>query len=543
MTQTGRSLRALATNRALTRVAVTWELFVLAEYTVWIAMLVYAYDRGGATAAGIVAVAQLVPSALVAPVFATWADRGPVRVLVVGYALQTLGMLVAALALLSDGPPLVAYGGAILASACVSAVRPAQSALTPGLARTVEELTAFNAVTGWLENLGIMVAGALTGLGLALGGPGLVFAGATCLTLVAALLLLGLHAPASSVESDEQSSPFAAVAEGVAVLRRHREPRLLVALLTAEYVVIGAVDLLFVVVAIDVLGQGPEWTGYLNTAYGVGGVAASLVTVALLGRRLGWPLVAATTLLGGALAVTALSHEVPLTLLLLGLVGLGRAVLDVAARTLLQRSISPDLLGRVFGLTESLSMAGLAVGSLLVPLLASLGGNEAALVGTALVVPVVLLAGSRSISHLDNAARMPVVEIALLRSMPHFRALPTPEIEGLARAAERRELVDGEVLMSQGEPGQDFFAIAEGEVAISVDGRPRGTRTRPEGLGEIALLRRVPRTATVTARGPVVLYRLEGEQFLTVVTGHDATARRADDEAARRLRSDLDPLA
>jgi CRP-like cAMP-binding protein len=133
---------------------------------------------------------------------------------------------------------------------------------------------------------------------------------------------------------------------------------------------------------------------------------------------------------------------------------------------------------------------------------------------------------------------VPVVEISLLRSMPHFRALPAPELEGIAHALERRTFADGDTVIRQGEVGDAFYAIAEGRVQVTVDGTDRGSRTRPEGLGEIALIRRVPRTATIVADGPLVLYRLDGAAFLTIVTGHAATADRVDALAATRLAAD-----
>jgi hypothetical protein len=520
-------------------VSAAWLLFILSEYSVWIAMLVYAYGRGGATTAGVVAVAQLVPGIVVGPLLSTVVDRrSPVPVLVGGYVVQTVGMAITAAVLYADGPALAAYGGAILASAAVTAIRPAQAALTPGLARSADELTASNAVLGWLENLGIVMAGALIGVALSGGQPGLVFAiGSSCTTLAAALLA-GLKVPGMAVDGGEQQSgALAAVLEGLAILKRRRQPRLLVGLITAEYVVVGALDLLFVVLAISVLHQGAQWSGYLNTAYGVGGVIAGVVTITLLGRRLAAPLMFAAATVWIALAATAFSDNAVITLLLLGAVGLGRAVLDTATRTLLQRTVPSDLLGRIFGVVEGLSMAGLAIGSLLVPLLSHLGGTRGALIGTAAVLPIAALLGGRAIRSLDAAARVPVVEIALLRAMPHFRALPTPELEGLARAAERRTFSDGEPIIRQGDPGDLFYAISEGQVEVLVNGVSVGIRRRPEGLGEIALLRKVPRSATVIADGPVVLYALDGDKFVTVVTGHDTTRHHAEAVATSRLRS------
>jgi signal-transduction protein with cAMP-binding, CBS, and nucleotidyltransferase domain len=177
-----------------------------------------------------------------------------------------------------------------------------------------------------------------------------------------------------------------------------------------------------------------------------------------------------------------------------------------------------------------------------VPILSGIGGTTTALIGTAVVIPLVVLLGAKAITSLDSGARVPIVEIALLRAMPHFRALPTPALEGLAQAVQRREFADGTTIIRQGDPGDLFYAISEGRVKVFVDGEQIATRERPEGLGEIALLRKVPRSATVVADGPVVLYALDGQQFVTVVTGHDPTRRKAEAVADLRLRGDDRPL-
>lgn len=524
-------------NRGLARVAAAWLLFLLAEYAVWIGMLVYAYARSGAFVAGVVAVAELVPGIVIGPLVSTIADRrSPVVLLVWGYVVQTLGMAITAAVLYADGPALSAYAGAVLASTAVTATRPAQAVLLPGLARSPDELTVANAMFNWLDTVAIVLSGTMAGLALSSGHVGLVFAiGAGC-TAVAAVLPLGLHARALSLdESDDADGSLALVREGLGVLRARREARVLVSVITAEYIVIGALDLLFVVVAVSQLHDSQAWAGYLNTAHGIGGLGAVAITMALLGRSLGPPLLGASGLLCIAIALVAFTHSTALTLVLMAAAGLGRAVLDTAAQTLLQRTVPADLLGRVFGLVEATTSIGLTIGSLLVPLLVHLGGVRAAVLGTAAVVPVFALFSGRAIMSLDSAAHVPIVQIALLRSMPHFSALPAPQLEGLAQAAERRSFTSGQTIIRQGEPGTEFYAIAEGTVDVSVDGQHVRTCGRPEGFGEIALLRNEPRSATVVANGPVVLYALDGETFMTVVTGHDATHRHSEGIADERL--------
>lgn len=207
----------------------------------------------------------------------------------------------------------------------------------------------------------------------------------------------------------------------------------------------------------------------------------------------------------------------------------------MATRTLLQRSVPPALIGRVFGVFEGFVMAGLEVGALLVPALAHLGGSRLAVLGVAAVLPLTTAAGGRAVFRLDVGNAVPVVQIALLRSLPLFAELPAPAIEGLAAALRPAELSAGDVLIGQGDPGDAYFAIAAGELDAVQDGQWLGRYGRGEGVGEIALLRAVPRTATVTARTAATVYRLDRRLFLTAVLGHAPTRRQADQITVVRL--------
>ena len=205
-------------------------------------------------------------------------------------------------------------------------------------------------------------------------------------------------------------------------------------LLTAEAVVVGALDLLIVILAISVL-KGPEaWVGFFNSACGAGALLAATASAVLVGRRLGGPILGAALVLSGALAVLALGLGLAGTVALLAVAGASYTLLDIATRTLLQRSVPPQLIGRVFGLLEGFVMGGYALGALLVPLLVHLGGDRLALLGAAAVLPLAAAAGGRALFGLDAGATVPVVEIRLLRSLPLFAELPAPAIEGLAAA-------------------------------------------------------------------------------------------------------------
>ncbi|HEY2640790.1 MAG TPA: cyclic nucleotide-binding domain-containing protein [Streptosporangiaceae bacterium] len=532
--------RAVAGNAALVRVVGAYALFILTEYSVWIAVLVYAYSRGGALIAGVVALAQLVPAALLAPVFAVFADRrSPVALLAVGYLTQAVAIGATAIAMTAHIPAAV-YAAAVVASTAVTTTRPAQSTLIPSLAVTPNQLTAANVVVGWAEAAGIAIAGSLTGVLIWLGGIASVLEVCAALGLVAALLVVMLRVPALAAPPEQASQLTAGFTTGVRLVLREPRLRLMLALMTAEATVLGALDLLFVILAITVLGRPQAWAGYLNSAFGAGAVLAGTFGVLLIGRRLGVPILAAAVLLSGALAMLAAGLGLRWTVALLVMAGASHSVLNVASRSLLQRSVPAHLLGRVFGLLEALTMGGLALGAVLVPVLIHLGGSSLALLGVAAVLPIAGIAGGRGLFNLDATAPVPVVQIALLRSLPLFAELPAPALEGLAAALTQVDLPAGAVLLRQGEEGDAYYAIAAGELEVMQDGHVLRRCARGEGVGEIALLRAVPRTATVVARSDATVYRLGREPFLVAVVGHAATGRRADGIAVARLAADTE---
>ncbi|MEO5632892.1 MFS transporter [Gaiella sp.] len=529
-----RVVAVVARNPDIRRVQIAFSAFNGAEWAVWIAMLVYAYGRGGATAAGLVALFQMIPATLFAPFAAVLGDRyRPARVLTLGYFIQATAMGATAAALLLDGPPALAYTCAAVAATATTMTRPTMAALTPGLCRTPEELTASNVVAGWSESTSILVAPALAGLILAVSSPGWVFLVMGTAVLGGALLVMSIPGPAANPASG--TSVRKELVEGFSVVASEPSARTLVGLLGAEQIALGMLDVLYVVLAVSVLGMGNGGAGYLNAAFGLGGALAIAITATLVGRaRLIPAIVGALAVWATAFILLAIVSTIVAAMLLLVVAGASHSLFDVSGRTLLQRTAPPEVLARVFGVLECLMSAGIATGALLAPLLVHLGGTTAAIVGTGILLPVMALLIGRRLFALDASATVPIVEIGLLRSLRLFSALSPPSLEGIARSLQPLEATAGTPIVTQGEDGEHYYAIAEGELEVVIDGKRVTVLTRGDGFGEIALLHDCTRTATVAALTDVKLYSLAKEPFLQVLTGHPAAMDSATAIVAER---------
>lgn len=527
-------LREVLRLPTMRRLALAYFAFIAAEFGVWVAILVYAYDRGGSRESAFAAVIQLIPAILFAPLAGAIVERREsVRVLHLGYASVAAALAATFIALVSAAPAFVVYSAATVATCAMTVTRPAQAVITPEVARTPGELTAVNLVTGWAESAAIFLAPALAGVLLALSGPAAVYGTFAAVMIVAAILTAGLQTAgvARVTVIDRAATRLARgeILEGLRVLRDQAPARLVIIVFAASYAVIGALDVLTVVLAVSVLDLGDGGAGFLVAAIGAGGVLGSLASAVLVGRRrLAPALVGSALVCGTALVILAAVTNIVAVLALLAVVGMTRSVLALAGHTLLQRSTPPAALARVFGLVEALNLTGLAIGSIAVPILVAAGGSVAALIGVGAILPVVVLLRLRQILQVDRTATVPVVELALLRGMRIFAALPAPAIEGLARSATPLEIPAGTYLIREGEVGDRFYAVADGELEIRRGGTDLGLRGRGEGIGEIALLRNVPRTADVIAVVPTRLFALDRTAFVVAITGHEPARIEAD---------------
>ena len=544
MREQGRVLLAVARDATLARLELAYFGFNMAEYATWVAILVYAYGLGGAGASAVVAIIQLIPSGMVAPFAAYAGDRYPRdRVLVVGYVLQGVTLAAAAVGLYAGWPPAATIGLATVAAMTFTITRPVMAVLLPSLTHTPGDLTAANTVTGLVENVAKFVGPLIGGVILAVAAPGGVFVVFALLSLGSAGLVARLPAKLEAPPREGDVGLRAILAGafgGFGVVAWNRAVLLLVVILSLTTVVVGALDILFVAVAIDLLGEGEEWAGYLSAAFGLGGVAGSFATVLLIGRRRMTPALGATGgLYGLPIAAIAVAPGLVGATTLLAASGAGGSVVAVAGQTLLQRTAPEAVLSRVFGVVESLAMFALAAGSLAAGLIVTTAGIGWALVATGLLVPVTLVATWAWLGAIDRHARAPDPEaLALLRSVPIFAPLSALAIDRILAELERLQVPAGHELIRQGDPGDRFYIVISGRVEVIRDGRHVAERGRGDYFGEIALLRDVPRTATILTLTPVEVIAIERERFLEAVIGHAQSRAQAEAVAAARSASD-----
>ena len=504
---------------ALRRTLAAYLLFNLSELAIWLAILIWAYDRGGVNAASLLAVAQLVPAAVVAPAAAAWLDRmDHRRALTLGYVLQSLTMFATGAFMLLRAPYFAVAAAAILASCAVTLTRPVHFALLPQFSQTTEQLTAGNGISSMAEGLAAFVGPLASGVITALRGVGTVPVILGFTSLLAAALTAGLGAsdPPRAVSPE-------AVDRGLrGLLEVAREPGALVlTLLTGlKYVVYGMLDILLVGLAIGSLHLSHAGPGFLNSALGVGVVLGGSLAVLRGGRRRMTPLfMFGAALVGLPLMLLANTHLFVLVLFLILLVGAGTSLFDITARTLTQRALPEHLLAPMFGLQESVTMIGLLVGSVLAPaLVAGFGLTTAFFVAGGAFLLLIFTAVPR-LHRLEQRTKVPEDIYNSLLPVRPLTPLSPRAREQLARYANRMSMRGGEIVVAQGEVGDKFYVVVSGELDVSIDQQHVRSLGPGDWFGEIALLRDVPRTATVTATSDAQLLAIGREPFLWAVTG------------------------
>ena len=544
LAESGRAFQEVFRNQGLRRIELAWAASILGTWAYGIAVVVYAYEQGGATAVGVVGLARWLAAAVASPFAALLGDRYDRRWVMVASDLARAGLIAgAAVAVFLDAPPIVIYVIAGLVGVAATAFRPAEAALVPSLARTPEELTAANVASSTIESVGIFGGPAIGGLLLAVSGPGVVFAVTACALLWSAFLVAGVHPveakaavePEAGVEPESVSVVDELLA-GFRTIGRERRLRLLVGLFSAQTFVDGMLNVLIVVIALKVLDTGQAGVGFLNSAVGIGGLLGAVAAAALVARkRQAADFGIGIFIWGIPIALVAVWPNQVFVLVLFAVVGIGNTIVDVSGMTLLQRAAPDEVLARVFGVLESILLLTAGLGALAAPLLLNWLGTRGALIVAGALLPLVVVPSWPRLNAIDQAAKVPVERLEVLRANPIFAPLPPGTLEQLADALEEVDAASGEEIVRQGEPGDRFYLIKSGAFDVQVDGKLVQTLEPGDSFGEIALLRDLPRTATVKARTEAALYALDQRQFLAAVTGFGPSLSAAEGVIGMRL--------
>jgi predicted MFS family arabinose efflux permease len=521
-------------NPQLRRIQLAGAGSVMGLWAYSVALAVFAYDAGGAKAVGIVTLVRAIPAAISAPFTSTLADRLPRVPFMVATNIGRAAAIGAAGAVaLAGGSEWLVYTLAGLAAILGTAFLPAESALLPTLARSAEELTAANVVRSTIESVGTFAGPAVGGALLAVTTPGTVMLVTAAAFVWGAVLVAMIHPDTgrgeeTAEESGRDGAFLRELTAGFGAIARDRRLRVVVGLYSAQTLLAGALGVLVVVTALDLLSWNDSGVGLLNAAMGVGGIVGSLAAFALIGRkRLASDFGLGIVLWGAPLAAIGIWPHAWVALVALAILGLGNTLVDVAGLTLLQRTAPPDVIGRVFGVLEMILVATIGLGAAVAPVLIHAFGVRWSLVATGAFLPVLAALTWRRLVQIDAESHAPA-EFTLLESVPIFSPLPRPSLERLASQLQPVVVAAGITVIRQGDPGDRFYVVESGRLRVTVDGASTGELSPGGSFGEIALLRNVPRTATVVAKTDARLWALGRDDFLDAVTGHPPSARAAD---------------
>jgi MFS family permease len=530
------ALRRVMANPDIRRALAAWMLGWASEWAWLVALWVYAYNESGVVAVGVLGLARTLPAALLAPALSTITDRLPRHRVLLGVHIGravTVGLVAVAV---TAGWPLVVYLLAPIDALFGVLHRPTHAPLLPALARSPEELVASNVASSTFEGIGTLIGPIVGGLLIAYAAPVWGFVVAASGFALAAFSISGVR-PAQALRfHPDRPDLLHTMFGGLRALRDYPSAGLVVGLFTSQVVVRGLLNVLVVIAAVDLLRIGQEGVGYLNSAIGAGGLIGALAAVSLVGRtRMAPSFTAGLVLWGTPILLIGLIPVAGPAVVFLAILGLGNAILDVSGFTLLQRTVPNAVRGRVFGVLEAAVMLGTGFGSVLAPPLVLVVGSRGALIVTGALLPVLAVVTWRWVSRADERGVIPGRQLALLRGVPMLAPLPMTVLEQVAGDLVAVRYPDGALIIHQGDVGDRFYMLAEGKATVTIDGRVVQRFGPGDWFGEIALLRDVPRTASVTAVGPVLAYALDRDAFLAAVSGDRQSRSAADAVVEARL--------
>ena len=447
------------------------------------------------------ALVRVLPAAIVAPIATQLADRWPrERVLVAVSLVRAVSIAAAAWAVAADGPAVAVYALVALSSAAAVLFRPVHSALLPSLCATPQELAGANAVRGALDSAATLAGPALTAVLLATGGAARVFLIAAVASAWAGWLIARVDPDATPVpEPADDEGVVARTLGGLRAVRHQRDLRLLFVLIGVQTFMRGAITVLTVVVAVELVGMGEAGVGTLNAAIGAGAVLASAAAALLVGsKRLAAWFALGVILWGAPLVLIGLVPSPASALLMLALVGAGNALIDLAAFTLLARLSPANVLARVFGVLESVAALTVGLGGVVTPLVIDALDLRTALVVLGLVTPVAIALTWVRLRALDAGMLRRDEELRLLRGVTLLEVLPLPALETIARQLDHVVVPAGEAVFRPGGPGRPVLRRRGGDR----DRRGRRVGDHDPGAGRLLRRDRAPAPGAPHGHGP-----------------------------------------
>jgi MFS family permease len=443
-------------------------------------------------------------------------------------------VLQAGLAVLAalNGAVVLAIILAALTSVTGSSYDPAARAATPAIVGE-EHLAAANSAQSAVENLAVIVGPAIAGALLIFAPPAIVF-GVNGATFGLSALLVGqirARSQPADISKGGTVGPLKQMAGGLAAFFESPTVMLLAGFSILASFVYGTDTVLFVVISKDQLGTGSAGYGYLLAALGVGGIVmAAFMNRIAAARRLGAIIVIGMAVYCLPTALLTVVHAPWIAFLIEVLRGAGTIVVDVLAITALQRVVKPEVVARVFGVFFAFVLAAVSLGALLMPILLGIVGLKSTLLIMGFAIPALSVAAYPWLRALDARALadLSAIEprIATLQALDIFAGATRTALERLARSAVEETIGAGTVLIQEGAVADDFFVLTDGRVEVSAVGEggvehALGELVPPDYFGEIGLLERRPRSATVTTTSPCTVLRINGDDFVDALTAAD----------------------
>jgi predicted MFS family arabinose efflux permease len=534
-------LRGILTEGPLLLLFVVWGLWAACDVAVFLATSVVAHDVGGIHAVGLVGAVRVLPGALCLGYVAVVGDRMSRSLLaaVANVALAAVSLAMAATVSNESGLALLV---ALLAVGSVASafMKASLHGLLPRLVPLPSQLVQAGAVASLANGIGTVVGPAVAGAVIASRGADTLYVGLAVVLLVAAATAAAIRStyqPARD-ESLGASGRSWRPLRGIGLFAPPGN-RTMLALTLVQHALMGLVGASVVLYAFEVADASSErLSGHLLAAVGAGALVGSVITLGADGRHTRWWFATGVLLYGLPLVALGASTDTRVAVVALALCGAGSAWAVIYGSGLITRLLPDHVAGRGWGVLLSLGAAATALGSLTASALSHLLGLPTALVVAGVATALGVGLGVPGLRTLARRTVPPPDVLARLRGVDVLASLPGICLERLSVAAERRQVAAGEPVVRQGETGHEFFVVDDGELAVSIDGREVRRLGPGAAFGEVALLRELPRTATVVAVRPGVLITLDREVFVTTVTGHRPTETWAEGAVADLLVED-----